>query len=146
MTYVPPPVPNQRSLVLIKPDAVRRGLAGAIINRFESKGLTIVTMELRQITGDVADELYAEHLERPFYPPLRLFITSGPSVAMIVEGDQAVDVVRTLNGATDARQAEPGTIRGDFGLSNRENLVHGSDSLESAKREIAIFFPDLAAE
>jgi nucleoside-diphosphate kinase len=146
MTYVPPPVPNQRSLVLIKPDAVRRGLAGAIINRFESKGLTIVTMELRQITGDVADELYAEHLERPFYPPLRLFITSGPSVAMIVEGDEAVDVVRTLNGATDARQAQPGTIRGDFGLSNRENLVHGSDSLESAKREIAIFFPDLAAE
>jgi nucleoside-diphosphate kinase len=146
MTYVPPPVPTQRSLVLIKPDAVRRGLAGAIINRFESKGLTIVTMELRQITGDVADELYAEHLERPFYPPLRLFITSGPSVAMIVEGDEAVDVVRTLNGATDARQAEPGTIRGDFGLSNRENLVHGSDSLESAKREIAIFFPDLAAE
>lgn len=146
MTYVPPPVPTQRSLVLIKPDAVRRGLAGAIINRFESKGLTIVTMELRQITGDVADELYAEHLERPFYPPLRLFITSGPSVAMIVEGDEAVDVVRTLNGATDARQAEPGTIRGDFGLSNRENLVHGSDSLESAKREIAIFFPDLVAE
>lgn len=146
MTYVPPPVPTQRSLVLIKPDAVRRGLAGAIINRFESKGLTIVTMELRQITSDIADELYAEHLERPFYPPLRLFITSGPSVAMIVEGDQAVDVVRTLNGATDARQAEPGTIRGDFGLSNRENLVHGSDSLESAKREIAIFFPDLAAE
>lgn len=146
MTYVPPPVPTQRSLVLIKPDAVRRGLAGAIINRFESKGLTIVTMELRQITSDIADELYAEHLERPFYPPLRLFITSGPSVAMIVEGDEAVDVVRTLNGATDARQAEPGTIRGDFGLSNRENLVHGSDSLESAKREIAIFFPDLAAE
>ena len=146
MTYVPPPVPTQRSLVLIKPDAVSRGLAGAIINRFESKGLTIVAMELRQITGEVADQLYAEHLERPFYPPLRLFITSGPSVAMIVEGDEAVDVVRALNGATDARKAEPGTIRGDFGLSNRENLVHGSDSLESAKREIGIFFPDLAAE
>jgi nucleoside-diphosphate kinase len=146
MTYVPPPVPTQRSLVLIKPDAVRRGLAGAIINRFESKGLTIVAMELRQITGEVADQLYAEHLERPFYPPLRLFITSGPSMAMIVEGDEAVDVVRALNGATDARKAEPGTIRGDFGLSNRENLVHGSDSLESAKREIGIFFPDLAAE
>jgi nucleoside-diphosphate kinase len=146
MTYVPPPVPTQRSLVLIKPDAVRRGLAGAIINRFESKGLTIVAMELRQITGEVADQLYAEHLERPFYPPLRLFITSGPSVAMIVEGDETVDVVRALNGATDARKAEPGTIRGDFGLSNRENLVHGSDSLESAKREIGIFFPDLAAE
>jgi nucleoside-diphosphate kinase len=146
MTYVPPPVSTQRSLVLIKPDAVRRGLAGAILNRFESKGLTIVAMELRQMTAEVADQLYAEHLERPFYPPLRLFITSGPSVAMIVEGDEAVDVVRALNGATDARKAEPGTIRGDFGLSNRENLVHGSDSLESAKREIGIFFPDLAAE
>src|SRR3954447_18373094 len=146
MTYVPPPVPTQRSLVLIKPDAVRRGRAGAIINRFESKGLTIVAMELRQITGEVADQLYAEHIEPPFYPPLRLFITSGPSVAMIVEGDEAVDVVRTLNGATDGRKAEPGTIRGDFALSNRENLVHGSDSLESAEREIAIFFPDLTAE
>jgi nucleoside-diphosphate kinase len=146
MTYVAPPVPTQRSLVLIKPDAVRRGLAGAIISRFESKGLTIVVMELRQITGELADQLYAEHIERPFYPPLRLFITSGPSVAMVVEGDEAIEVVRLVNGATDARKAAPGTIRGDFGLSNRENLVHGSDSLESAKREIAIFFPDLAAE
>jgi nucleoside-diphosphate kinase len=146
MTYVAPPVPTQRSLVLIKPDAVRRGLAGAIISRFESKGLTIVVMELRQITGELADQLYAEHVERAFYPPLRLFITSGPSVAMVVEGDEAIDVVRLVNGATDARKATPGTIRGDFGLSNRENLVHGSDSLESAKREIAIFFPDLPSE
>jgi nucleoside-diphosphate kinase len=146
MTYVAPPVPTQRSLVLIKPDAVRRGLAGAIISRFESKGLTIVVMELRQITGELADQLYAEHIERAFYPPLRLFITSGPSVAMVVEGDEAIDVVRLVNGATDARKATPGTIRGDFGLSNRENLVHGSDSLESAKREIAIFFPDLPSE
>jgi nucleoside-diphosphate kinase len=132
--------------VLIKPDAVRRGLAGAIISRFESKGLTIVVMELRQITGELADQLYAEHIEREFYPPLRLFITSGPSVAMVVEGDEAVDVVRLVNGATDGRKAAPGTIRGDFALSNRENLVHGSDSLKSAKREIALFFPDLAAE
>jgi nucleoside-diphosphate kinase len=132
--------------VLIKPDAVRRGLAGAIISRFESKGLTIVVMELRQITGELADQLYAEHIEREFYPPLRLFITSGPSVAMVVEGDEAVDVVRLVNGATDGRKAAPGTIRGDFALSNRENLVHGSDSLESAKREIALFFRDLAAE
>jgi nucleoside-diphosphate kinase len=146
MTYLAPPVPTQRSLVLIKPDAVRRGLAGAIISRFESKGLTIVVMELRQITGELADQLYAEHIEREFYPPLRLFITSGPSVAMVVEGDEAVDVVRLVNGATDGRKAAPGTIRGDFALSNRENLVHGSDSLESAKREIALFFPDLAAE
>ena len=135
MTYVAPPVPTQRSFVLIKPDAVRRGLAGAIISRFESKGLSIVAMELRQMTGELADQLY---------PPLRLFLTSGPSVAMVVEGDEAIDVVRTINGATDGRKAAPGTIRGDFALSNRENLVHGSDSLESAKREIALWFPDLA--
>jgi nucleoside-diphosphate kinase len=146
MTYVSPPVPTQRSFVLIKPDAVRRGLAGAIISRFESKGLSIVAMERRQMTGELADQLYAEHVERPFYPPLRLFVTSGLSVAMIVEGDEAITVVRTLNGATDGRKARAGTIRGDFALSNRENLVHGSDSLESAKREIAIFFPDLASE
>jgi nucleoside-diphosphate kinase len=143
MTYVAPPVPTQRSFVLIKPDAVRRGLAGAIISRFESKGLTIVAMELRQMTRELADQLYAEHVERPFYPPLRLFVTSGPSVAMVVEGDEAIDVVRTINGATDGRKAAPGTIRGDFALSNRENLVHGSDSPESAKREIALWFPDL---
>jgi nucleoside-diphosphate kinase len=144
MNYAAPPVPTQRSFVLIKPDAVRRGLAGAIISRFESKGLSIVAMELRQMTGELADQLYAEHVERPFYPPLRLFVTSGPSVAMIVEGDEAVDVVRTTNGATDGRKAAQGTIRGDFALSNRENLVHGSDSLESAEREIALWFPDLA--
>jgi nucleoside-diphosphate kinase len=144
MNYAAPPVTTQRSFVLIKPDAVRRGLAGAIISRFESKGLSIVAMELRQMTGELADQLYAEHVERPFYPPLRLFVTSGPSVAMIVEGDEAVDVVRTTNGATDGRKAAPGTIRGDFALSNRENLVHGSDSLESAEREIALWFPDLA--
>jgi nucleoside-diphosphate kinase len=129
MTYVSPPVPTQRSFVLIKPDAVRRGLAGAIISRFESKGLSIIAMELRQMTGELADQLYAEHVERPFYPPLRLFVTSGLSVAMIVEGDEAITVVRTLNGATDGRKARAGTIRGDFALSNRENLVHGSDSL-----------------
>jgi nucleoside-diphosphate kinase len=144
MTYVAPPVPTQRSLVLIKPDAVRRGLAGAIISRIESKGLSIVALELRQMTGELADQLYAEHVERDFYPPLRLFVTSGPSIAIVVEGDEAIDVVRTMNGATDGRKAAPGSIRGDFALSNRENLVHGSDSLESAKREIALWFPDLA--
>jgi nucleoside-diphosphate kinase len=146
MTYVAPPVPTQRTFVMIKPDAVRRGLAGEIIGRFESKGLTILAMDLRQMTGELADQLYAEHIERPFYPPLRLFITSGPSVVMVVEGDEAITVVRTLNGATDGRRARAGTIRGDFALSNRENLVHGSDSPESAKREIALFFPDLASE
>jgi nucleoside-diphosphate kinase len=144
MTYAAPPVPTQRSFVLIKPDAVRRGLAGAIISRFESKGLSIIAMELRQMTGELADQLYAEHVERPFYPPLRLFVTSGPSVAMVVEGDEAIDVVLTINGATDRRKSAPGTNRGDFALSNRDLLVHGSDSLESAKREIALWFPDLA--
>jgi nucleoside-diphosphate kinase len=144
MTYVAPPVPTQRSFVLIKPDAVRRGLAGTIISRIESKSLSIVALELRQMTGELADQLYAEHVERDFYPPLRLFVTSGPSIAIVVEGDEAIDVVRTMNGATDGRKAAPGSIRGDFALSNRENLVHGSDSLESAKREIALWFPDLA--
>jgi nucleoside-diphosphate kinase len=136
-------VPTQRSFVLIKPDAVRRGLVGAVLSRLETKGLTIVALQLRQVTEELADAHYAEHLDRPFYPPLRRFITSGPSVALIVEGDEAVDVVRTLNGATDGRKAAPGTIRGDFSLSNRENLVHGSDSPESAAREIALWFPEL---
>ena len=134
---------TQRTLVLLKPDAVRRGLAGALLSRYESKGLTIVAMDLRMIDGETADRHYAEHVEKPFYPPLRAFVTSGPSVALVLEGDEAVEVVRALNGATDGRKAAPGSIRGDFSLSNRENLVHGSDSLESAEREIGIFFPDL---
>jgi nucleoside-diphosphate kinase len=130
--------------VLLKPDTVRRGLVGAVLSRFESKGLTIVAMELRQVDGELADQHYAEHVERPFYPPLRKFVTSGPSVAMVVAGDEAIEVVRALNGATDGRKAAPGTIRGDYSLSNRENLVHGSDSPESAEREIALWFPNLA--
>ncbi|MCB0894554.1 MAG: nucleoside-diphosphate kinase [Nocardioides sp.] len=134
---------TQRTLVLLKPDAVRRGLVGEILGRFEAKGLTIVAMEHRTIDPATADQHYAEHLERDFYPPLREFITSGPVVAMVLEGDEAVEVVRRLNGATDGRSAVPGTIRGDLSLSNRENLVHGSDSWESAVREMAIWFPDL---
>ena len=136
-------MPVQRTLVLLKPDAVRRGLAGEILARYERKGLRIVAMDLRTVDGDTAYRHYAEHVERDFYPPLRAFITSGPSVALILEGDEAVSVVRALNGATDARVAAPGTIRGDLALSNRENLVHASDSTESAEREIATFFPDL---
>lgn len=132
---------TQRSLVLIKPDAVRRGLVGQVLSRFEAKGLTLVEMELRTITGEQADQHYVEHVERDFYPPLRAFVTSGPLVALIVEGDHAVEVVRAINGATDGRKAAPGTIRGDFSLSNRENLVHASDSPESAEREIALWFP-----
>ena len=135
--------PVQRSFVLIKPDAVRRGLVGAVLARFEAKGLRLVTLQLRQVTGEESDQHYAEHVDRPFYPPLRTFITSGPSVALVVEGDEAIEVVRALNGATDGRKAAPGTIRGDYSLSNRENLVHGSDSPESAAREIAFWFPEL---
>ena len=132
-----------RSFVLIKPDAVRRGLVGAVLARFEAKGLRIVAMEQRLITGELADQHYAEHVEKAFYPPLRTFVTSGPSVALVLEGDAVIEAVRLLNGATDGRAAAPGTIRGDFSLSNRENLVHGSDSEESAAREIALWFPAL---
>ena len=134
---------SERTLVLLKPDAVRRGLVGEILGRYERKGLAVVAMDLRTIDGEMADRHYAEHVEKPFYPPLRDFVTSGPMVAAVLEGDQAIEVVRLLNGATDARAAAAGTVRGDLALSNRENLVHGSDSPESAKREIALWFPDL---
>jgi nucleoside-diphosphate kinase len=134
----------ERTLVLLKPDAVRRGLVGHILSRYEAKGLAIVVMEQRTIAGDVADAHYAEHVEKDFYPPLREFATSGPLVALVLEGDEAIGVVRALTGATDGRAAAPGTIRGDLSLSNRENLVHASDSAESAEREIALWFPDLS--
>ena len=134
---------SERTLVLLKPDAVRRGLVGEVTSRFEAKGLSIVRMALRTIDGELADQHYAEHVERDFYPPLREFVTGGPLVAMVLEGDEAIAVVRALAGATDGRKAAPGTIRGDLSLSNRENLVHGSDSAESAERELAIWFPDL---
>ena len=134
----------ERTLVLLKPDAVRRGLVGHVLSRYEAKGLTVVAMEQRTITGEVADAHYAEHVDRDFYPPLREFATSGPLVALVLEGDEAIAVVRALTGATDGRKAEPGTIRGDLSLSNRENLVHASDSAESAEREIALWFPDLS--
>lgn len=135
---------GERTLVLIKPDAVRRGLVGEIVSRFERKGLVIEAMDLRTITSEMADEHYAEHVGRPYYPALKEFMTGGPLVAMVLSGDSAIEVVRTLTGATDGRKAAAGTIRGDFSLSNRENLVHASDSPQSAKREIALWFPGLA--
>jgi nucleoside-diphosphate kinase len=137
------PTVTERTLVLIKPDTVRRGLVGEVLGRFERKGLSVVAMDQRTIDGETADQHYAEHLQRDFYPPLRAFITSGPLVALVLEGDQSIAVVRGLTGATDGRAAAPGTIRGDLSLSNRENLVHASDSADSAAREIAIFFPNL---
>jgi len=133
----------QRTFVIIKHDAVRRGLTGEVISRYEAKGLSIVAMEHRTIDAAMSDRHYAEHAEQPWYPPLRDFITSGPLVALVLEGDESIEAVRALNGATDGRKAAPGTIRGDYSLSNRENLVHGSDSPESAQREIALWFPAL---
>lgn len=131
---------SERTLVLIKPDAVRRGLVGEIIGRFERKGLTIDALVLRTMDGELADAHYAEHVTKAFYPPLKEFMTSGPLVAAIVSGDEAIAVVRTLVGATDGRVAAAGTIRGDLSLSNRENLVHASDSAESADRELKLWF------
>ena len=135
---------SERTFVIIKPDAVRRGLVGAILSRYEAKGLRIVALDQRGVDGELADRHYAEHTEQPWYPPLRAFITSGPLVALVLEGDAAIGAVRALNGVTDGRVAAPGSVRGDYSLSNRENLVHASDSPESASREIALWFPDLA--
>ena len=134
---------SERTLVLVKPDAVRRGLIGEILGRYERRGLRVVAMDLRVIDSAVADAHYAEHVDKSFYPPLREFITGGPLVALVLQGDSAIDVVRAMNGATDARKAAPGTVRGDLALSTSENLVHASDSPESAKREIDLWFPGL---
>ncbi|MGH8998449.1 MAG: nucleoside-diphosphate kinase [Acidimicrobiia bacterium] len=129
-----------RTLVLCKPDAVERRLVGEIIARFERKGLRISSMRMLTITKELAARHYAEHAGKPFYDDLVSFITRSPSVAMVVEGPEAQPVVRTLMGATNPRQAAPGTIRGDLAVELTENLVHGSDSPESAQREIGIFF------
>ena len=133
----------ERTLVLIKPDGVRRGLIGAVISRIERKGLSIVAMELRTLDRETATSHYAEHEGKPFFEPVLSFITSGPLVALVAEGPRAVAAFRGLAGATDPVQATPGTIRGDHALEIGENVVHGSDSAESAQREIKIFFPEL---
>jgi nucleoside-diphosphate kinase len=134
---------GERSLVLIKPDAVRRGLIGEILGRFERKGLVVDAMVHRGMDAELADQHYADHVDKGFYPPLKAFMTSGPLVALVLSGDEVIDVVRSMLGATDGRKAAAGTIRGDLSLSNRENLVHASDSPESAKRELGLWFPDL---
>jgi nucleoside-diphosphate kinase len=135
--------PTERSLVLLKPDAVRRGLLGEILSRFERKGLVIEALVLRTMDAELADQHYADHVEKPFYPPLKEFMTSGPLAALVLSGDDVIEVVRSMIGATDGRKAAAGTIRGDFSLSNRENLVHASDSPQSAKRELGLWFPEL---
>jgi len=133
----------ERSLVLVKPDALRRGLLGEILGRFERKGLVIDALELRTMDAELADQHYAEHVDKGFYPPLKEFMTSGPLAAVVLSGDDVIAVVRGLIGATDGRKAAAGTIRGDLSLSNRENLVHASDGVDSAKRELALWFPNL---
>ena len=133
-----------RTLVLCKPDAVERGLVGEIVNRIERKNLRIVAMELRTLDAATAEQHYAEHKDKPFFGELVSFITRSPLVAMVVEGPgDTFKVVRNLMGATNPKEAAPGTIRGDLAIEMGENLVHGSDSPESAQREIGIFFPNL---
>jgi len=132
----------QRTLVLVKPDGVRRGLAGEVISRLENKGLTLVRMELRTLDRATAEEHYGEHRERPFFGELVEFITGGPLVAMVVEGPNAVAATRRMMGVTNPVEATPGSLRGDYALEIGQNLVHGSDSEQSAAREIGIFFPE----
>ena len=134
-----------RTLILVKPDAFARGLSGEIIARFERKGLKIVALKHMTVTEDLAKQHYAEHAERPFFGELVEFITSGPIVAMVLEGQDAVKAARQVIGATNPLEAAPGSIRGDYALEIGQNMVHGADSPESATRETAIFFPELGA-
>ena len=135
---------TERTLVLVKPDGVSRGLVGEVISRIERKGLSLVALELRTVARSVAEQHYAEHDGKSFFESLLEFITSGPVVAMVVEGPRAIPAFRQLAGGTDpVEKAAPGSLRGDFGLETQYNLVHGSDSPESAAREITLWFPDL---
>jgi len=131
---------EQTTLIILKPDAVQRGLMGRIIARFEDKGLTVVAAKLMQITADLAAKHYSAHKERPFYPGLVGFMTSGPVLVLAIKGKEAIAVCRKLMGKTTGYEAEPGTVRGDFSSSKSYNLVHGSDSEESAKTEVDLFF------
>jgi nucleoside-diphosphate kinase len=132
---------SERTLVLVKPDGVSRGLVGEVIGRIERKGLTLAALELRNVKRSVAEQHYAEHADKPFFESLLEFITSGPLVAAVVEGDNAIAAFRQLAGATNPVQAATGSIRGDFAVEVQFNIVHGSDSTESAKREIDLWFP-----
>jgi nucleoside-diphosphate kinase len=136
-------VATERTLVLVKPDGVRRGLAGEVISRLEKKGLTLVAMDLRNLDKETAEAHYGEHAERPFFGELVEFITGGPLVALAVEGPNAVMGVRNMFGATNPVEATPGSIRGDYALEIGENIVHSSDGVESGVRELGLFFPGL---
>jgi nucleoside-diphosphate kinase len=133
----------ERTLILVKPDAFARNLTGEIIGRFERKGLRLVALKLMTMTRELAQQHYAEHEGKPFFEELVSFITSGPLVAMVLEGDQAVEAARQVIGATNPLQASPGSIRGDYAIAVGQNMVHGSDSNESAQREAGLFFPEL---
>jgi len=130
----------EKSLIILKPDTVQRGLVGQILTRFEAKGLKVVAMKMMRISRELAERHYGEHQGKPFFSDVVGYITSAPVIVAVLEGPSAVTVIRQMLGATDGRKAPPGTIRGDFGISTRYNLVHGSDSLESAQREINLFF------
>src|SRR5580765_517256 len=130
----------ERTLILFKPDALQRRLAGRLLTSIEDKGLKIVGLKMLRVTKELSARHYAEHVSKPFYPLLEEFITSGPVIALVAEGPQAVAVVRAMMGPTNGAQAAPGTIRGDFGLSRQMNLMHGSDSVDAARREIEVYF------
>jgi nucleoside-diphosphate kinase len=132
-----------RTLILVKPDAFERGLTGEVIGRFERKGLRIAALKLMQVDRDLAERHYSEHSGKPFFPELVEFITRSPLVAMVLEGDEAVEAARQVIGATNPIEAAPGSIRGDFATEITFNLVHGSDSVNSAGREVGLFFPEL---
>jgi nucleoside-diphosphate kinase len=132
----------EQTLVLVKPDAMARGLAGEILARFERRGLVVRAARLVHVDRELAEQHYAEHAEKPFFGELVEFITSGPTLALVLEGESAIPVVRTTMGATNPADSEPGTIRGDLALAMPDNLVHGSDAPESARREIELWFPD----
>jgi nucleoside-diphosphate kinase len=134
---------TQRTLVLVKPDAFARRLTGELIRRLEQKDLTLLALKRMTMDRDLAERHYEEHRERPFFGELVDFITSGPLVALVLEGEEAVDAARQIMGSTNPLEAAPGSIRGDFGLKVSHNLVHGSDAPESAEREIGLFFPEL---
>lgn len=133
----------ERTFAMIKPDGVQRGLIGEIISRLEKRGIRIAALKLMTISPELARAHYAEHQSKPFFTDLVEFITSGPAVAMVLEGEDVIGMLRTMMGVTDPRQAAPGTLRGDLATSVRHNLIHGSDSPTSAAREIALFFPEL---
>ncbi len=133
----------ERALLFVKPDGVQRGIVGEVISRFERRGLKLMALKLMTLTEKMVDQHYHEHIKKPFYPSLKSYILSGPVVAFVLEGEDAIRVIRKTVGATNPADAEPGTIRGDFALTTAFNIIHASDSVESAKKEVALFFSEI---